>query len=146
MWKKAAKLGLEFVGHPRFKIVRFEDIINDPQKEISDICDFLKIEYETEMLHVPQIGSSNRVNVKSKVGISSDVVDAWKKYLSKGEIAICEKITAPMMAHFKYQLTSNKLSILSLAISYIYFPVHLAAVVLISPKRAWIQFRAYFSK
>ena len=146
LWKKAANIGISLTDHNRFMTVRFENIVNDPQMYISNICDFLNLEYNPKMLNISKSGSSNRANIDDTVGISPDVIDAWKNKLNPGEIALCEQITESLMKQFNYPAVTSKPPIISLLLSFALFPIHLIGVALTNPHRAWIQLRTYMNK
>ena len=56
LWNSANAKAQELKQHPRFCIVRFEDLTSDPQTTIRRVCQFLHLEYSAQMLDVPQWG------------------------------------------------------------------------------------------
>ena len=146
LWTKAIKTGQQLSNHPRFLTVRFEDLVNAPHKEVRRICDFLSIEYQQEMENVPHVGSSIKTNTEHKRGISADTQDSWKSTLTRGEIAICERLTKSYMTEYNYSPVSDKVHLLSIIFYLLIFPLHILGVILINPRRAWIQLKAGITK
>lgn len=146
LWKKSVQTGLPLASHPRFMSLRFEDLVSNPQIQIENICSFLGVEYQPGMEDVPQVGSSSRNNIDNKRGISTEVLQAWKNNLTMGEIAFCERITAAMVYKYDYQPVTGRIPLFSTAFILMLFPLHLLGVIITNPKRALIQFRAYYNK
>lgn len=63
-----------------YYIVKFEDIVLNPEKEVMKLCEFLEIEYHKDMLNPDAVGSSyDRDMLK---GFDTGAVDRWRHYLS----------------------------------------------------------------
>lgn len=147
LWRKATLFAKQMQAHDRFHLVRFEDIVADPQKEIQSISEFLGIEYEEAMLQVPRIGSSHDNSRGDLKGVGDNATDRWKNILSEGDLSVCEWIARDMMGDFDYKLTpASKTFTPSIAVPIIRYPVHVAGVLLSNPKRAWIQIQAILQK
>ncbi len=143
LWLRAAKVGERLLGHPRFMVLRFEDLVENPADSIAALSAFVEVEYQSGMLDVPIVGSSQRQDEGDR-GFSKDSLDSWRGVLNPAEIWLIERVAAPMMRRHRYNLLQPKpgLGMLSILIRY---PVHLAGVVLTNPLRAWAQTRALFS-
>lgn len=143
LWSRANHIALSLMAHPRFHIVKFEDLVADPENIVSDICRFLGVAYEPKMLAVPQVGSSHRMNKEQATGISKDVLNQWQTILDRGEIRLCEYFTRNLMAHFSYAVKTEghpfKIDILKPLAKY---PLHVAGSILSNPRRLWIQLKA----
>jgi len=85
---------LEFLGNipgERHTLVRFEDLLRNPKLELQQLCDFLDIEFQEEMLE-PYKGKKMTDGVKKNVqmvgdfkfylhkNIDSDMAEKWKKF------------------------------------------------------------------
>ena len=147
LWKAATDSALSLAGDRRFKIIRFEDLVADPQSVIRDLCEFLELEYQGEMLDVPQWGSSNFAADQSNRGISVAMLDKWKEILSEDEIAYSEMCTRSHMERFAYAVSGNgRISVfgrLKLAVRY---PLHLLGAAAINPRRIAIQLAAILNR
>jgi hypothetical protein len=143
LWVKANQAALDLVGHPRFLLLRFEDLVANPEQEVRRLCGFLGIAFDPVMLEVPQIGSSNRPNQEARKGIAKDVLDRWERVLGKGEIALCERIARPLMERFSYAARSRGSALdPALIPPLLSYPLHAAGVIMANPRRVWIQLNA----
>lgn len=89
--------------------VRFEDLILEPEQSLRDICDFLEIDYDNEMLNFFQttekegLEPSDFLSWKSKnmMPLQKEEVLKYKK-LSKIETDIFDKMTSTILAQYNY--------------------------------------------
>jgi hypothetical protein len=86
LWRGATNAALRLRGHDRVMLIRFEDLIADPETQIREMCDFLGVPFEPAMSSIPKWGSSNLKHESDKKGLSKDVLDQWKAVLSEGEV------------------------------------------------------------
>ena len=65
--------------------IRYEDMVSDPPKKLTEICKFLGVDYEPEMLSYyssPEAGkwsASEACHAYVAQPITTDYVEAWKK-------------------------------------------------------------------
>lgn len=53
-WKKFVNEGRRAgarLGPQRYRELRYEDLIDDPERNVRNLCDFVELEYESSMLH-----------------------------------------------------------------------------------------------
>ncbi|MEE9493954.1 MAG: sulfotransferase [Gammaproteobacteria bacterium] len=147
MWLKANRLALQLQDHDRFYMLRFEDLIEDPQTQVEKISGFLGLSYEKIMLDIPQVGSSHSDNTEQQTGVRKSTLNRWKTVLSSGEVIVCEKLAKPLMDQFSYPLSAKGGALDSSVIMQVLkYPLHAAGVLLSNPRRAWIQFQAVLGK
>lgn len=147
LWSRATRLAAELQAHEHFHVLRFEDIISDPEVELRKICDFLKISYEKEMLNIPHVGSSHAINTSAKSGVRQSSINRWKSCLSMGEVYICELLADAEMRTFAYAKSEiTKPISLSLINQLLKYPIHAFGVLASNPRRAWIQLHALIGK
>jgi hypothetical protein len=103
LWKKSARVAAELRSNDRYRVVKFERLASDPESEVRAISQFLEIEFNPAMLLVPQVGSSIKVHDETKLGVTSDVVDSWRRVLPKGDIVVCERVAAKLMKDNGYE-------------------------------------------
>jgi hypothetical protein len=72
-----------FIGDKNFRLVRFEDLLNDEVGVFREICKFTNLQFNDKILDIPTadssytpIGSVNRVR-----GINKELADKWRKYM-----------------------------------------------------------------
>ena len=103
VWNSSLSCTAKYINHPKVKIVKFEDLLNDSENVVKDICKFLQIDFQEEMLKVPVIGSSTQNDSKSELIIDVSKINKWKKGgLSNGEIYLSQKLSSKMMDEFSY--------------------------------------------
>ena len=135
LWQGANKVIERNKNNPNFLSVRYEDILISPEAECKKICQFLEINFESNMLQVPQIGSSLGKDTPSKLGLDASKVYGWKKGgLNKAEIYITEKMGKDIMQNQNYKSSEQKFSPL-LFWYYFTFPIKLSVAILLSLKR-----------
>jgi hypothetical protein len=112
-WRKHVAFARMLIKHPMMKgrlfIVRYEDLVNEPEKMVNRLCEFLNVKFDMAMLDTekfrPFRGDKwtpwSNFKVPEK-GIYTDAVMSWKKYLNKGTIEFIEFICDPEMRLFNY--------------------------------------------
>ncbi|HNQ12122.1 MAG TPA: sulfotransferase [Bacteroidia bacterium] len=136
LWNSAVQTGRRFETHPKVKNVKFEDVINDPEKTLRDICSFLKLEYQSQMIQVPRVGSSSSFDESSQIGTSKSVLGQWQKGgLNKAEIEICERECKSNLQHFGYAISNTKANFIQRWFYYGSFPVKLGFAFLFNLRR-----------
>jgi len=143
LWRGATNAALRLRGDPRVMLVRFEDLIAEPEAQIRGMCGFLGVPFEPGMSLIPKWGSSNLKHDSGKKELAKDVLDQWQTVLSDGEIEVVEQIAGELMRRFSYEPRSqggrSSLSVLPHRVSYL---IHLIGVALLNPRRALVQVRA----
>lgn len=123
LWRSGIRAGDLFATSPRVIQVRFEDLLNAPEKTVQDICAFCALVYQAEMLSVPQVGSSNRIDRPDWVGIDSSVAGRWREGgLSSTELFISQKMTRQGMERHGYltqSIVPNPLTLLLSGITWV---------------------------
>ena len=80
-------------------IVRYEDLVSNPEDTVNRICAMIGEEYEPDMLSVEGHNSSTATEAR---GIFASSVDRWKTELSQEEIAISQKIAGGLLHRLDY--------------------------------------------
>lgn len=137
LWNASVRAVNRFIEHPRVLLVKYENIVADPESEVRRICDFLGVFFHKEMLEIPKIDSSLTTRAASKgKGIDRSSADAWKKGgLNPTEIYLCQKITETLMKNHGYQPISINLNPLRLTWYLVSLPVKLAVSFILNLKR-----------
>lgn len=107
----------------RIKTVRFEDLILNDRSTLIDLCQFLGIKFNEDMLKVPNIGSSTRLDNNTLLGFDKSKIGRWKNgTLSSSEIYICQKICKQNMYENNYNPKPFSSPPLLIIISILTFP------------------------
>jgi hypothetical protein len=62
-----------------YYLLKFEDLIIDPEKTIRQVCDFLEVEYQDEMLNQKVVSQGFQ---SGKSGFDTRAVERWRDYVS----------------------------------------------------------------
>ena len=90
LWNRSAREIPRLRKDPsRFLVVRYEDLLANPQEVLENICAFGGFEFNECLLQPTRAGNGwegNSAFYKSFNGISAAPVDTWRKYLTEHEI------------------------------------------------------------
>lgn len=126
LWASAVRKAHELAGEPRFISIRFEHLLTDPETEVARVCELAGLEYQPDMLNVPQKGSSVRADDSTATGMDPDRANAWRRGgLSRTEVFLCERIAGHDMRRLDMQLSDPTPNWLALTVLLMLFPVHL---------------------
>lgn len=97
-------------------LLRYEDIVTEPEVTIRAICNFVGEDFEPGMLSFYKDSSrymkeeaSSSFNKAATKPISAAMLDKWKKQLSPADVAMVEKICQDEMREFGYDFSDNRL-------------------------------------
>ena len=136
LWQGNINAAKQFAKDSRVKEVRFEDLVDNPQKIVTEICKFLDLSYSEKLLEVPQIGSSSTRDLSEKSGIDRSKAQNWYKGgLTNTEIFWCQKLARTLMEEYDYELKLVSPNPLSLALSLVSFPLKLILGIPFNLKR-----------
>ena len=147
LWNRSARQAKALRDHSRFHIVRFEDLLSAPEHTIQSMCEFIGLDFQEAMLDIGQVNSSHESSKGgAQSGFNPKAIDAWRNKLSAAEVQATEQRCGELMSDFYYAATPGSRSgifrRLWMRVTYLF---HLAGVVLLNPRRAWIQFRGLLS-
>ena len=76
-----ARCHLKFQALPNYRLVRYEDVVVNPEGSILDLCEFLDVPFVEQMLAPNQYGSSYG-NKKERRGIATKSIGRWREKIS----------------------------------------------------------------
>ena len=136
IWNSSLEYTAKFRNNPRVSVVRFEDLLVDPIRIIKELCHFLEIDFNQEMLNVPVIGSSTHQDTKTKFLIDSSKKEKWKNGgLNSAEIYLSQLVTNKMMKNFKYDVEKFSFPPILILFYLVSFPIKLILAFLLNIKR-----------
>ena len=95
-------------------LVKYEALVESPEKYYRDICTFLGVEYEPSILitgkHKKEFYPKHHKSLDDK--INTKHIDEWKNQLSKKQIKICEIVAGKYGEKFGYKKTINPNSLI----------------------------------
>lgn len=100
-----------------YHLLRYENLLENPARETKKICNFLEIDFESDMLNVKKFITNDGSwwNGESSFGkkmtaISKKPIGRWKKHAKRFEIFLTELITKKYMLKFGYELSGAGIS------------------------------------
>jgi omega-hydroxy-beta-dihydromenaquinone-9 sulfotransferase len=144
LWSRATAAAVALADHPRVTLVRFEDLLREPDPTMRGICGRLEIEYDAGMLEVGQVNSSHRSSSSgARVGLRVEAISKWREVLTHAEVQIADHSCAPFMQRFGYEpVEQGRVSLVRKAAYGLSYLAHLGGVLLVNPSRAYVQSRA----
>ncbi|NEZ04110.1 sulfotransferase [Wenzhouxiangella sp. XN201] len=119
--------------HGRFFEVGYESIVREPEQALSEICKFLGISHDPEMMDVEWRGSSQARDDEQLRGMNVARVGAWRRGgLASAEKFLCEKVAAPSMISRGYEPAKARPNPIGLAWSLLTLPPKLFVAVLLN--------------
>jgi hypothetical protein len=137
LWKAAAKasvLGRKKHGDAFVKVVRYEDVVSNPEVALKDICAWLGVAYEPGVLDIPMLNSSFS-QFSDKAGISSEAAERWKTTLSNREIGIIQSVAGHTLKDAGYGKFDHGTSFLAVWLEWLKLPVAVVRAVLANRDR-----------
>ena len=95
------------IGEDQFKVVRYEDLLQDTESVLQAVCDYLQISFEPSMIDPEKDASTLDPNSYVKPKIDASKVESWKKEMSAKQIKQVEEISGDLMDRFGYKLESG---------------------------------------
>jgi hypothetical protein len=141
---RATSAAVGLAEHPRVTLIRFEDLVQQPEATVRGLCARLALAYDAGMLDVGQINSSHQSSVGgARRGLHATAIDKWREVLSRTEISIVERDCAPLMHQFGYEDSApGPVSLVGEWAQRLSYVAHLGGVVLVNPRRAYVQAKA----
>ena len=109
-WRASALLAQknehDFRGH--YKIIRYEDMVTNPEKTLREVCEFLKEDFHPEMLHLEnEARFTNTVTddeYEAITPLTTKYIGRYHNGLSTCEVAYIQKQVGRLMSAFGYSL------------------------------------------
>lgn len=95
----------------RFMVVRYEDLVRDPDTQVQRLCAFLGLDFRRDLLNVDRQNSSYFAVEQdlSSHGITTSSLEKWRSALSESEVWIIERVANRPMRELGYDLESKRL-------------------------------------
>lgn len=136
VWVSSLEHTKKYKNHKRVMLVKFEELLTNSEEIIKNICHFLEVDFQQEMLSVPVIGSSTEKDAKGQFKIDSSKVNKWKNgRLSNAEIYLSQKMSADMLQEFGYSLKRFSFPPLLSIYYLLIFPVQLVLAFILNIHR-----------
>lgn len=116
LWKSSMKLIpniKEIVPSKNFFIMKYENLVSSPEKEIQALCTVIEEEFEPKML---VINSANSSAGTKENGIFSSSIGRWRNELSPEDAYIGQRIACREMDDLGYTQVQLNINLLKVAI------------------------------
>lgn len=109
-WRKAVAYTILHRSDRRFMAIRYEDLIGDPKRCMSSVCDFMGVPFDAALLNVSGYvkgdGTPWKPNsafeLPASQGFSTSSLERWKGILSEDVLAVVEYLCDPEMKYLGY--------------------------------------------
>ncbi len=104
------------LGRGRYRDVRYEDLVDDPEGVARSLCDFLEIEFDPAMLRYHEKGEVFVASTKDPeafTGLTKPVTKGmrdWRSQMSGDDIALFEAIAGDLLSDLGYELSGPRRS------------------------------------
>jgi hypothetical protein len=142
IWNRVMSQIEKFKDHPRVLVVRYENLVADPDRTIREICAHAGITFQQAMNDIPVVGSSGAADTTGLRGIDARKSGQWiQGGLNPTEIALCEKISAAHFAPWGYQHSAAKMNPVRLFGYWMVLPCQLLITAAMNRKRLmrWLR-------
>lgn len=110
-WREEQERGIEFLERheDRIHLIRYQDLLKDPEGEVKSLCETIGFSYEPEMLFYYETESAKVASEKAEAfsnlssPIKSDNYDKFYDRLPYREIKITEKVAMEEMEYFGFE-------------------------------------------
>lgn len=111
----------DFLGK-RYYLIRYEDLVRDPEDELRSLCDFLQEPYDEEMINFWIKNREQELEPERHLGwkiktlekVTTDQIDHWKTILPRDEILTIEMIGRSGLQKYGYALPESSPPILKI--------------------------------
>ena len=90
-------------GPEKVYIQKYEDLVADPEPQARELCDWLGLDFNKDMMNVAMSNSSFS-GFNNAHGISTEAVERWKKRLDDTEISLIQSVAKSKMIEAGYRL------------------------------------------
>ncbi len=98
-----ARLHERLRDHPNYRLVRYEDLVLEPEKNIRILCNFIGVDFCDAMLQAQQFGSSFDDFKGGDHGIQKSSMDRWRSELSGFSIRAIDALHPRAYRLFGYE-------------------------------------------
>jgi hypothetical protein len=85
-----------------YYVVRYEDMVTNPEKTLKDVCRYLDIEFQEQMLKTEMVVNTSLSERKKVKGIKRTSIDGWKQKLPRSLSGLLFQLNRDFMESFGY--------------------------------------------
>jgi hypothetical protein len=135
LWNAAINAASRFIQDARVITVKFEDLVEQPEKTLQEICAHIGVQFDPRMMNITQESSSLEKDSK-QVGFKKERASNWRLGgLNSAERWICQNMCGENMKRFGFMPDTIQPNYFLLAYYYISFPVKIVLALLMNLNR-----------
>ncbi len=104
------KMAITKLGESTIVEIRYEDLIEDPERILRQLVEFLGLDYQDEMLFLKKPSSETLGDTKGQNRIVAGNLDKYKKHMTGREIARMNEIAGEMLTYYGYDAEKGSVS------------------------------------
>jgi len=136
LWLSAVREGKKYEMHDRFKSIKFESLLADPEGQVKDLCNHIGITFEEDMLKVACLGSSAGIDKPNEQGISAKHAGSWLNGgLSNVEVGVCQSVVGNEAKLLGYTMKESSITFIQEMISMMTFSFKITLALLLNIRR-----------
>ena len=98
-------------GNPRFRRVRYEDVVAEPEQMMREISGFIGEEFDPAMLSTQKVSTADQPwFLRSHDALSKDRLGAWQGQLTRNDVRLIEAGAGTLMKEMGYPLSERPAS------------------------------------
>lgn len=104
LWVSLSLAAEQGQGNPRFRRVRYEDVVADPERAMHEVCEFIGEDYDAAMLSTAKVSTADKPwFTRSHEALSKDRTGSWQGQLAARDVQLIESVAGPLMDTMGYQ-------------------------------------------
>lgn len=109
LWRSCVESAEHCKDHPGFIRVRYRDLVEDPDHELTSVCRQIGVDFTTRMLAVSPAPeqSCEPWFLRAQQGVTSSRIDKWREELEPVQAALVEWRAGPWLKTFGYSAESS---------------------------------------
>ena len=108
-WRRFVRSGRragQALGEQRYREIRYEDLIEDPQTHMMSLCEFVGLDFEEEMLlyfeRAEKLGSNGTHHRNLRRPPTRNLRD-WRQQLTAADVALFEVLAGDLLSELGYE-------------------------------------------
>lgn len=109
-WESSIEAGRTWRGDPRYREVRYEDLVERTEPTVRELLDFLEVPWDDRVLRFHEVASEARDarrfpnNAKATEPVTRDAIGRWREDLTAAESAEVHDRLGPLLTGLGYPL------------------------------------------
>ncbi len=99
-----ARFSGEMLGSRQYKEVIYEELLENPEHVLSEICDFLEVDFSNKMFDLNRSETATASNSYVGKHIDKNRAEKWRNKVSPKELYGIEQIAGDLLQHLGYKL------------------------------------------